>query len=108
MGTHQPDGPGGAFPDRIPPIRWLRWPVEGEPRYCLGFGILERDYQIPTWGLVTVEDGSGSPVAWKPRPREVTVAALREWLEPLTSAEAAKGMAAAFSASHPELFTQTE
>ncbi|HUY56620.1 MAG TPA: hypothetical protein VNF24_07760 [Candidatus Acidoferrales bacterium] len=103
MDVEQSEEPSGAFPNRAGTIRWHMWPPDGAPRYWVGYGSL--DTSPPTWGLVIMQGTEvEEAVKWVPRPRDVTTAALRAWLETRIGADAANGIVDACQRKHPELF----
>jgi hypothetical protein len=77
------------------------WPPSRPWRYSLDF----HRRPVANWG-VTFYEGS-EPVSeqrWDTQPKEVTTAALREWLEPLTGHDAARDLVVAVVISRPFFF----
>ncbi|MGA7987418.1 MAG: hypothetical protein WCB51_03355 [Candidatus Dormiibacterota bacterium] len=81
------------------------WPPSRPWRYSLDF----HRRPVANWG-VTFYEGS-EPVSeqrWDAQPKEVTTAALLEWLEPLTGHDAARDLVVAVFISRPFFFVDQQ
>lgn len=92
------------MPERDPVMRTY-WPVSRPWRYSLDFHRQEG----PKWGVTFYENSE--PVTeqrWTLEPKEVTTKELRDWLEALTTPDAAREMVDAVFASRPFFFVDQQ
>ena len=79
---------------------WVPWPSFGEARFWLVFG---PPGGVATWGLATVDGDEVTGEVFH-RPRVVTTATIRDWLEPKVGSEIARALVDSMARGWPQVF----